>query len=72
MLVSDTHKFVLFHFPKTAGTSITEVLAPYLTPNIKIPTVKFMGWQPHHHYDLIFQLLIYIFYSCSKYFIHID
>ena len=51
MLVSDTHKFVLFHFPKTAGTSMTEVLAPYLTPNIKIPTAKFMGWQPKHHYD---------------------
>ena len=53
MLVSDTHKFVLFHFPKTAGTSMTEVLAPYLTPNIKIPTIKYMGWQPYHHYDLI-------------------
>ena len=53
MLVSNTHKFVLFHFPKTAGTSMTEVLAPYLTPNLKIPTAKFMGWQPHHHYDLL-------------------
>jgi hypothetical protein len=53
MLVSDTHKFVLFHFPKTAGTSMTEVLAPYLTPKLDIPKVKFMGWQPHHHYDLL-------------------
>ena len=53
MLVSDSHKFILFHYPKTGGSSITEMLGPYLTPNIRVPEVKFMGWQPHHHYDLL-------------------
>ena len=53
MLVSDSHKFILFHYPKTGGSSMTEVLGPYLTPNIRVPEVKFMGWQTNHHYDLI-------------------
>ena len=53
MLVSDSHKFILFHYPKTGGSSITEVLGPYLTPNIRVPEVKFMGWQSNHHYDSV-------------------
>ena len=53
MLVSDSHKFILFHYPKTGGSSMTEVLGPYLTPNIRVPKVKFMGWQSNHHYDSV-------------------
>ena len=53
MLVSDSHKFILFHYPKTGGSSMTEVLGPYLTPSFKSPEVKFMGWQAKHHYDSV-------------------
>jgi len=53
MLVSDSHKFILFHYPKTGGSSMTEVLARYLTPTVKVPEVKFGGWQPKHHYDFL-------------------
>ena len=62
MLVSDSHKFVFFHFPKTAGSSITHALAPYLTHNNRVPrdwhippepTNAWMGWQPNHHIDLL-------------------
>ena len=53
MLVSDSHKFILFHYPKTGGSSMTEMLGPYLTPHIRMPAVKFMGWQSIHHYDSV-------------------
>ena len=53
MLVSDSHKFVLFHYPKTGGSSMTEVLGPYLNPKLNVPKVKFMRWQSDHHIDLI-------------------
>lgn len=29
MLVSHSHRFVFVHIPKTAGTSITQILEPY-------------------------------------------
>ena len=62
MLVSDSHKFVFFHFPKTAGSSITAALAPFLKHNFRVPVEwqtppdvenEFMGWQPNHHLDLL-------------------
>tara|TARA_Y100000034_G_scaffold90034_1_gene108420 strand:+ start:2593 stop:3207 length:615 start_codon:yes stop_codon:yes gene_type:complete len=57
MLVSDSHKFIVFHIPKTGGSSLTYELAKYLNPCYKPPdpTKGFMhmGWQPIHHIDRI-------------------
>ena len=49
MLVSDSHKFVLFHYPKTGGSSMTYALAPILNrkKNATGP------WQAQYHLDLI-------------------
>ena len=49
MLVSDSHKFVFHHVPKTGGTSITAALAPYC--NLwkgTLPEDKH-GWQVKFH-----------------------
>ena len=49
MLVSDSHKFVFHHVPKTAGSSITAALAPYC--NLwkgTLPEEKH-GWQVQFH-----------------------
>ena len=49
MLVSDSHKFVFHHVPKTAGSSITAALAPYC--NLwkgTLPEDKH-GWQVKFH-----------------------
>ena len=49
MIVSDTHKFIFHHVPKTGGTSITAALAPYC--NLwkgTFPKEKF-GWQVEFH-----------------------
>lgn len=32
MIISDQHKFIFVHVPKTAGDSVTQALAPYATP----------------------------------------
>ena len=49
MIVSDTHKFVFHHVPKTGGTSITAALAPYCNLwNGTFPKEKF-GWQVEFH-----------------------
>ena len=62
MLVSESHKFVFFHFPKTGGSSITHGLAPFLKHNYRVPVEwqtppepneAWMGWQPNHHIDLL-------------------
>jgi hypothetical protein len=52
MLLSDSHKFAFYHYPKTAGTSITAALAPYLRNPIRVrPTDLLSGWQSAHHVD---------------------
>ena len=57
MIISDSHKFVFHHVPKTGGSSITAALAPYCR-NYEgvVPTDETHGWQfafhqPHymHH-----------------------
>ena len=55
MLVSDSHKFIVFHIPKTGGSSMTYELAKYLNPFIEPPQPNktFGGWQPLHHIDRI-------------------
>ena len=51
MLLSDSHKFAFYHYPKTGGTSITAALAPYLRYPQKVPVVDRSGWQGRHHID---------------------
>ena len=53
MLLSDSHKFAFYHYPKTGGTSITAALAPYLRYPQKVPVVEHSGWQGIHHLDKI-------------------
>ena len=53
MLLSDSHKFAFYHYPKTGGTSITAVLAPYLRNPIRVSPVERSGWQGRHHIDKI-------------------
>ena len=55
MLVSDSHKFIVFHIPKTGGSSMTHELAKYLNPFVEPPQTNktFGGWQPIHHIDRI-------------------
>lgn len=48
MLISDSHKFVFLHVPKTGGSSITAALAPYLrSPQEVVEETR--GWQAKHH-----------------------
>ena len=51
MLISDSHKFIFHHVPKTAGTSITAALAPYcnLWKGTLPEDVKY-GWQVQFHH----------------------
>ena len=49
MLVSHSHKFVLFHYPKTGGSSMTYALAPILS----MKETATGPWQATHHFDLI-------------------
>ena len=51
MLLSDSHKFVFYHYPKTGGSSITAALAPYLRHPIEVPPLERSGWQGRHHID---------------------
>lgn len=47
MLKSSRHRFVLFHIPKTGGSSVTAALAPFLdSPK---PVRIEHGWQARHH-----------------------
>ena len=51
MLVSDSHKFIFHHVPKTGGTSITAALAPYC--NLwkgTLPEDVKHGWQVQFHH----------------------
>ena len=51
MLLSDSHKFAFYHYPKTGGSSITAALAPYLRHPIRVPPVDLNRWQSRHHVD---------------------
>jgi len=50
-LLSDSHKFAFYHYPKTGGSSITAALAPYLKYPINVPPTEQGGWQGRHHID---------------------
>ena len=55
MLISDEYKFIFFHTPKTAGTSVTQALAPFcnivanvkINPECKSPSYKKKGYTIH-------------------------
>ena len=57
MIISDSHKFVFHHVPKTGGSSITAALAPYCrnyegeVPSDDTPKWQLAFHQPHymHH-----------------------
>ena len=51
MLLSDSHKFAFYHYPKTGSSSITAALAPYLRYPIPVPPIERGGWQGRHHID---------------------
>ena len=51
MLLSDSHKFAFYHYPKTGGSSITAALAPYLRYPQEVPPIEQGGWQGRHHID---------------------
>ena len=51
MLLSDSHKFAFYHYPKTGGSSITAALAPYLRYPKEVPPTERGGWQGIHHID---------------------
>ena len=51
MLISDSHKFAFYHYPRPAGSAITGALAPLLrNPR---PVVLGPHWQLRHHVDNI-------------------
>ena len=49
MLVSDSHKFVFHHVPKTAGSSITAALAPFCNRWKGVLPEESHGWQVQFH-----------------------
>ena len=57
MIISDSHKFIFHHVPKTGGSSITAALAPYCrnyegeVPSDDTPKWQLAFHQPHymHH-----------------------
>ena len=49
MLVSDSHKFVFHHVPKTAGSSITAALAPFCNRWKGVLPEEKHGWQVQFH-----------------------
>ena len=51
MLLSDSHKFAFYHYPKTGSSSITAALAPYLRYPIPVPPIERGGCQGRHHID---------------------
>ena len=53
VLVSLDHRFVYVHICKTAGSSLTAMLAPYASPEMRSenPRVDGLGWQGTWHYD---------------------
>ncbi|CAB4944798.1 MAG: hypothetical protein F2842_05435 [Actinobacteria bacterium] len=53
MLISLDRRFVYVHIYKTAGSSLTAMLAPYVSPEMRsdTPRVDGPGWQGTWHYD---------------------
>ena len=51
MLLSDSHKFAFYHYPKTGGSSITACLAPSQKYPQPVPRTEQNGWQGRHHID---------------------
>ena len=49
MLVSDSHKFVFHHVPKTGGSSITAALAPFCNRWKGVLPEEKHGWQVQFH-----------------------
>ena len=50
MIISDSHKFVFHHVPKTGGSSITAALAPYCRNyEGEVPSEETHGWQFAFH-----------------------
>ena len=49
MLISDSHKFVFHHVPKTGGSSITAALAPYCRNYEGVIPEETHGWQFAFH-----------------------
>jgi len=50
MLISRTHNFIYIHIPKTAGSSMTAALRPYLLQKTRKKVGQF-GWQPPLHFE---------------------
>jgi len=55
MIVSDTHKFVFIHIPKTAGISVRKTLEPYATVPIFKRAVPHLVKRPKQKNPLLFQ-----------------
>jgi sulfotransferase famil protein len=53
MLISDKKRFIFVHIYKTAGSSITRLLGPYIDEHYraKVPRVEGAGWQGTWHYS---------------------
>ena len=49
MIVSHKHKFIFVHIPKSAGSSITEALIPYLDKKRSGKAIGDRGWQIEYH-----------------------
>ena len=47
MIVCDELKCVFVHVPKTGGSTITEILAPYVNPDFSVEEER--GWQVKFH-----------------------
>lgn len=46
MLLSLEQNFLFIHVPKTAGTSLTQVLSPYALPRNRTPMRRVLSWLP--------------------------
>ena len=49
MIISDSHKFVFHHVPKSGGSSITAALAPYSRNYAGVVPEEIHGWQFEFH-----------------------
>jgi len=53
MIISDSHRFIFHHVPKTGGSSITAAIAPYSRNYAGVVPEEIHGWQfafHHPHY----------------------